>query len=79
MNPLLQRTDAARDEIPHHVPSSEPLLLQVCDSLNDWGNPAKILGNRIPSRNLLGRLPDEGEAILIGYLPIEPPLLLPRP
>ena len=75
---FLKRANAARDEILHHVPSSEPLFFQVFDGLNIGGNPTKILGSRIPGRDLLGRLSSEGEAVLVGYPPIEPPLLPPR-
>ena len=76
---FLQRANAARDEILHHVPSGEPLFLQVFDGLNVGGNPAKILASRIARRNLLGSLPNKGKAVFTGRLPIEPLLLPPRP
>ena len=76
---FLQRANAARDEILHHVPSGEPLFLQAFDGLNVGGNPVKIPRSRIPGRNLLGSFADEGEAVFTSGLPVEPPILPSRP
>lgn len=79
MSSIFQRTNAARDEILHHVPPDKPLFLQVFDGLNERGDPAEILGSRILGSNLLGGDPGEREVVFSGRLLVEPPLLPTQP
>ena len=76
---FLQRANATSDEVLHHMPPGESILLQVFDGLNIRSNSVEFLGNIIPGRNLFGSIPHEGKAVFLGGFPVKPPLPPSRP